>query len=402
MHPASPELGRLLARKPVALLMELLNGDGAETRIVGGAVRNILLDLTATDIDLTTSLKPDEVMARAAKAGIKTVPTGLKHGTVTLVLDKTPFEVTTLRRDVETDGRHAVVAFADSFEEDAVRRDFTINQLSLSVDGTVHDYAGGLADLAARKIRFIGDARRRITEDYLRILRFFRFHAAYGAGPLDAEALQACDELKGGMARLSAERIWSELKRLLAAQGAPHVMRAFVGGRIWQAMAGHVVADLPAFEAAATTFPRSDSVARLAALAVRTADDVAALDARLKFAAHERKRLADVAQLLEKWPAPEALNERALRLASLNFGPQAVHDALCVWSAALGEAQARAFADVQPPPNPFMGREVLALGVPAGPDVGRIIQHATEMWADLGFAEDPALRAQCLQRAASG
>ena len=401
--PGAPHaFDELLARPQVALLMGLLNGGGAETRIVGGAVRNILMGLATTDVDFTTSLRPDEVMERAAKAGIKAVPTGLAHGTVTLVVGKTPFEVTTLRRDVETDGRHAIVAFADSFGEDALRRDFTINQLSLSPDGKVHDHAGGLADLASRKVRYIGDAHRRITEDYLRIMRFFRFYAAYGAGALDADGLSACEALKGGMARLSSERIWLELKKLLAAKGAADVVPVFVRSGIWQAAVGDMAAQLAAFHAAVATFPHCDAVARLAALAVRTAGDVRALDLKLKFGGLERKRLEDVAALLADWPGPDGLDDRAVRLASLQTGAQAVHDALCVLAGALGAGRAQAFATLPVPALPFKGKDVLALGVPAGPEIGAIIQRATEHWADLGFPDDAVLQAKCLRQAASG
>ncbi len=394
--------GELLGRPPVALLMKLLNGSGSETRIVGGAIRNTLLGLPATDIDFTTSLKPDEVMLRAASAGLKAVPTGIAHGTVTLVVAKTPFEVTTLRRDVETDGRHAVVAFADTFEEDAVRRDFTINQLSLSPDGKVHDYAGGLADLANRKVRFIGDAHRRIAEDYLRIMRFFRFHAAYGVGALDADGLQACEALKGGMARLSSERIWLELKKLLIADGAAGVVPVFVDSGIWHAALGDPAAHMPAFRAAVAAFPYCDAVARLAALGVRTAENVRALDLRLKFASSERKRLEDVAALLARWPQQGDPDDRAIRLASLDRGAQAVLDTLGALSGTLGHGRMKALAALPLPVMPFKGKDVLALGVPPGPDVGAIIQRATECWADLGFPDDPVLQSQCLRQAASG
>ena len=408
MQGVPEHLGELLARPKVALLMGLLNDDGAETRIVGGAVRNILLGLATTDIDFTTSLKPDEVMARAAKAGIKTVPTGIAHGTVTLVVGKTPFEVTTLRHDVQTDGRHAIVAFADTFEEDAIRRDFTINQLSLSLDGKVHDYAGGLADLAIRKLRFIGDAQRRISEDYLRIMRFFRFHAVYGRGAVDADGLKACAALKGGMARLSSERIWLELKKLLVADGAADIMPVFVESGIWQAASGDVAAHVPAFHAALAAFPQGDALARLAALGVRTAEDVRALDLKLKFGGQERKRLEDVAALLAKWSGPGelalsgGLDDRAVRLAGLQTGAQAVLDALGVITGPLGAGPAQAFAALTVPVMPFKGKDVLALGVSAGPAVGAIIQRATMLWADLGFPDDPVLQARCLASAMPG
>src|SRR6267154_3374978 len=174
-----------LSSGPTSRVLQLLNDNGEEARVVGGAVRNALLDIPTGDIDIATTAVPDEVVRRAKLAGIKSVPTGIEHGTVTLVVDAHPFEVTTLREDTETFGRKAKVAFGRNWERDAQRRDFTINGLSVDADGRVHDHVGGLADIAARCVRFIGDASQRIAEDYLRILRFFRMHAAYGAGEPD-------------------------------------------------------------------------------------------------------------------------------------------------------------------------------------------------------------------------
>src|SRR3954447_3045921 len=178
-----------LASGPAARVLGLLNGDGEEARVVGGAVRNALLDIPIGDLDIATTALPDEVIRRAKAAGIKSVPTGLEHGTVTLVIAGHPFEITTLREDVETFGRRARVAFGRDWVRDAERRDFTINGLSVSSDGIVHDYVGGLADIAARRVRFIGEPDQRISEDYLRILRFFRMHAAFAAGEPDRDGL---------------------------------------------------------------------------------------------------------------------------------------------------------------------------------------------------------------------
>ena len=177
---------------PAARVLGLLNGDGAEARVVGGAVRNALLGVPIGEIDIATTALPAEVIRRAKAAGIKSVPTGIDHGTVTLVVDAQPFEVTTLREDVETFGRKAKVAFGTDWARDAERRDFTINGLSAGADGVVHDYVGGLEDIADHRVRFIGDPNLRISEDYLRILRFFRIHAAYGAGEPDREGYLAC------------------------------------------------------------------------------------------------------------------------------------------------------------------------------------------------------------------
>src|ERR1700682_3397025 len=184
---------------PTARVLELLNGNGEEARVVGGAVRNALLKIPTGDIDIATTAIPDEVIRRAKAAGIKSVPTGIEHGTVTLVVDAQPFEVTTLREDTETFGRKAKVAFGRDWRRDAERRDFTINALSVTADGTVHDYVGGLDDLATRRVRFIGDPSTRIAEDYCRILRFFRIHASYGEGAFDREALVACIKGRAGL-----------------------------------------------------------------------------------------------------------------------------------------------------------------------------------------------------------
>src|SRR5262245_13249751 len=197
----------------LAPLLAVLDRDGEEARVVGGAVRNALLGEPLGDIDIATTALPQEVVRRVEAAGLKAVPTGIAHGTITVVADSHPFEVTTLRQDIETDGRRAKVAFGRDWRRDAERRDFPINALFLSRDGTVHDYVGGLADIPARHVRFIGDAATRIAEDYLRILRFFRFHAAYGLpGPPDAAGLHACIRARGGLETLSRERVRMEIR----------------------------------------------------------------------------------------------------------------------------------------------------------------------------------------------
>ena len=203
-----------------ARVLGLLNGDGEEARAVGGAVRNALMKLPVGEVDIATTAVPDEVIRRARAAGIKSVPTGIDHGTVTLVVDSKPFEVTTLREDTETFGRHAKVSFGRDWIGDANRRDFTINALSVGPDGVVHDYVGGLADVAARRVRFIGEASKRIAEDYLRILRFFRIHAAFGAGEVDRTGYLACIGGRAGLATLSAERMRMEMLKLVVADGA--------------------------------------------------------------------------------------------------------------------------------------------------------------------------------------
>ena len=206
-----------LKDKLLQRLLAVLAADGEAARVVGGAVRNTLLGQEVSDIDIATTCLPEETLRRATDAGFKVAPTGIDHGTITVIADGRPFEVTTLRADVETDGRHAEVAYGRDWQVDANRRDFTINALYVEAVGTIVDLVGGLADIESRTLRFIGDPEQRIREDYLRILRFFRFFAWYGKGRPESEGLKACARLKDGLTRLSSERIWSELKKLLAA-----------------------------------------------------------------------------------------------------------------------------------------------------------------------------------------
>src|ERR1700730_1407666 len=215
---------------PGGRVLTLLDRDGEEARVVGGAVRNALLDLPIGDVDIATTALPEEVTRRAKAAGIKSVPTGIEHGTVTLVVDAHAFEVTTLREDTETFGRKAKVAFGRDWVRDAERRDFTINGLSVDAAGVVHDHVGGLDDILAKRVSFIAHPDRRIAEDYLRILRFFRIHAAYGAGEPDRNGYLACIRLRAGLATLSAERLRMEMLKLVIADGAAGAVAAMADG----------------------------------------------------------------------------------------------------------------------------------------------------------------------------
>src|SRR5262245_52645555 len=281
--------------------MTALNADGEEARVVGGAVRNALMGEPLGDIDLATTAVPDEVMRRASAAGFKPVPTGIEHGTVTVVIDSRPFEVTTLREDVETFGRHASVRFGRDWRKDAERRDFTMNALSASTDGAVHDYVGGLDDLRMRRVRFIGEPAARIAEDYLRILRFFRFHAAYGHGAPDRAGVKACIEGRAGLAQLSRERVRMEMLKLLLARYASGALTTMSdAGLLLQVLGG--VADLAAFErmtkieAALRLSP--DPVRRLGALAARIHEDAERLQQRLRLSNAEFERLTSMG---ERW-----------------------------------------------------------------------------------------------------
>ncbi|MCJ9734736.1 CCA tRNA nucleotidyltransferase, partial [Bradyrhizobium sp. PRIMUS42] len=244
---AKPIFAPILADAPwlisggTARVLQLLNADGEEARVVGGAVRNALLGLKPGDIDIATTARPEEVMRRAKAAGIKSVPTGIDHGTITLVIDSHPYEVTTLREDTETFGRKAKVAFGRDWVKDAERRDFTMNGLSVDAAGVVYDHVGGIADAKARRVRFIGDPDQRIAEDYLRILRFFRIHAAFGAGEPDRDGYLACIRGRAGLASLSAERVRMEMLKLLVTSGASAAALAMAEGGLLQALTGGVV-----------------------------------------------------------------------------------------------------------------------------------------------------------------
>src|SRR6202012_5818173 len=275
-------------------VLALLGGEGSEARVIGGAVRNALLGAPIGEIDIATTALPAEVIRRAKVAGIKRVPTGIDHGTVTLVVDAQPFEVTTLRKDVETFGRKAKVAFGTDWARDAERRDFTINGLSAGTDGVVHDYVGGLEDIAVHRVRFIGDPNLRISEDYLRILRFFRIHAAYGAGEPDRAGYLACIGGRAGLANLSAERIRVEMLKLMMADGAAGAVNAMVEGGLSLPIFGGVAyvgpfAALISIEHALGLSP--DPIRRLGALAVAVTEDARRVASRLRLTNAETRGL---------------------------------------------------------------------------------------------------------------
>ncbi|HYF55600.1 MAG TPA: CCA tRNA nucleotidyltransferase [Salinarimonas sp.] len=378
-------LARLVARARVARLLAALNRDGEEARVIGGAVRNTLLGRAVTDVDITTTAPPERTTALAEAAGFKAVPTGIEHGTVTVIVRGEPFEVTTLREDVETDGRHARVRFGRSFEADARRRDFTINALSLSADGTLHDPVGGLADLAARRVRFIGDPARRIAEDYLRVLRFFRFHAEYGEGPLDPGGLAAAIRAQGALARLSRERVRAEILKLVAARRAPAVVAEVATAGIVARVLG--VVGEPGRLARAG---RGDPVRALAAYAVLVEEDAERLAERLRLSNAEAARLGAFARALAALRAPDPpLDEAAIRRVAALHGPGALADALAALAgeprpALTPEAEAAAarFAsgDEPAPALPLRGGDLTARGVPAGPRIGALMGEARALW----------------------
>src|SRR5258705_8928133 len=279
---------------PAVRVLELLNGNGEEARGVGGAVRNALLKIPTGDIDIATTALPDEVIRRAKAAGIKSVPTGIDHGTVTLVVDAQPFEVTTLREDTETFGRKAKVAFGRDWIRDAERRDFTINGLSVDGGRVVHDYVGGLDDIAAKRVRFIRDPDRRIAEDYLRILRFFLLLSAFGAGDPDREGYLACIRARAGLASLSAERMRMEMLKLMVAEGAAVAIAAMADGGLLLLIFSGVASTVPLsamISAERMLSLKPDAIRRLAALAVAVTEDAKRVATRLRLTNAEAKAL---------------------------------------------------------------------------------------------------------------
>ena len=405
-HPAIPSLAGapwLTAPETRAVLFALEAG-GFAARIVGGAVRNALLDTPVKDIDIATTAAPSDVIRLAGDAGLRAVATGIAHGTVTVVAHHRPFEVTTLRRDVETDGRHARVSFTADWAEDAQRRDFTINALYCDADGTVHDPLGGYADLAARRVRFIGRAEDRIREDYLRILRFFRFTAEYAAGAPDPDGLAACVALADGLGQLSAERIRAELLRLLAAPRAADVMEVMAERGLVQPLLGAdgEVAALRRLVAIESGLGQeADPLLRLAVLTGR-GRTLAALGTRLRLSNAESERLA---RLVLPDPAFDpAADERQARIFLYRFGPDVFRDGVCFAWAESGAAadDARWRTRLQLPDRwsvprlPVRGADLLDRGLAKGPAIGRIVRAFEEWWIAEDFPSDAPRLAKAL------
>lgn len=384
------EVARFLAQPVLARLLSALDGDGEETRVVGGAVRNLLLGEPASDIDLATTALPQETTRRGKAAGFKAVPTGIEHGTVTLVAEDESFEVTTLRRDVETDGRRAKVVFGRDFVADALRRDFTINALGLSRDGMLHDYCGGLDDLAGRRVRFIGDGATRIREDYLRILRFFRFHARYGVGEPDAEGLRACIAGRAGLAGLSRERVRAELLKLLVAPGVVATIGAMAGAGLIMPVIGGVP-HLSRFAAVAEDDGEGVHPAfRLAALAVSVGEDALRLRERLRLSNEEFDRIERIARALEGLGGLAELPAiAALRHVAYGTGSDAAAAALVLLNASAGgedrDSVQQLIAELgRTPPFLLTGKDVVGRGIAPGPSVGQVLEAARRGWIEAG------------------
>ncbi|MEQ8355121.1 MAG: CCA tRNA nucleotidyltransferase [Kiloniellaceae bacterium] len=392
---------------------------GAEIRFVGGCVRDALAGRPVKDVDLATPDTPETVTTLLRAAGIKAVPTGLDHGTVTAVAGRRPFEITTLREDVETDGRHAKVAYTDDWQADAARRDLTFNAMSCSPDGRLYDPFGGRADLAAGRVRFVGNPRERIREDYLRLLRFFRFQAYFGRVPPDAETLAVAREEAPHLGGLSGERVRAELLRLLAAPDPLPVLDLMAGDDIL----GAVLPDLAGTAALrcllALELEESEApLLRLGALLAPSAEVAEAAAGRLRFSNAEKadlvmlgdpqQVLGESAAVLTKGYGDPAVRH-ALAIALHRAGPAQVRNALVVAYARLAasdrDAEAAAGAGLEtalaiagawrPRRFPLTGGDVLDLGFTAGPDVGSLLRAVEDWWLDEDFLPG---RDACLAR----
>jgi len=383
---------------PPARVLKLLTGGGEEARVVGGAVRNALLKIPIGDIDIATTAVPEEVIRRATAAGIKSVPTGVEHGTVTLVIDSHPFEVTTLREDTETFGRKAKVAFGRDWIRDAERRDFTINGLSVDAEGRVHDYVGGLDDIAAKRVRFIGDPNKRISEDFLRILRFFRIHAAYGAGEPDRSGYLACINARAGLATLSAERVRLEMLKLMVADGAAVAVAAMVEGGLLLPIFGGVAYTGPfeamiSIERALRLIP--DPVRRLAALAVAVTEDAKRVSSRLRLTNVEAKALDSMGH---RWWRLARMDEATARRRLYRLGEHRYRDRLLLaWARSGEDSEASAWRELATLPErwsapkfPLKAADFISRGIGQGPQLGRALGSAEDAWLAAGFPLDQA------------
>ncbi len=374
-----------MEREDIAELVAALGAD--QCRYVGGCVRDALMGHEAHDIDLATRHHPSEVVRILTAAGIRTVPTGLEHGTVTAVLDGGPVEVTTLRRDVETDGRRATVAFADAWEDDAARRDFTINALyAHPVTHEVSDYFGGMEDLAARRVRFIGDARQRIREDHLRILRYFRFHARFGSEPPNAEAIEACRELAATLKGLSRERVGWELQNLLALPDPSSTVARMADLGVLAVVlpeSGAVQVDrlarLVTAERESKVAP--DSIRRLAALLPPDPALAEQVASRLRLSNAQKKRIVQDA-------GRENADRADARALAYRLGIDVARDRLLLCGAQVGELDGW-----EVPQLPIKGGDIVAAGVGAGPDVARALRRIEDRWIAEGFPDESRTRA---------
>ena len=388
-----------MTEPPTLAVLATLRAGGVEARFVGGSVRDALLGRPIGDIDLATPAQPQRIIELLEEAGIKVVPTGLDHGTVTAVAGAPPrrFEITTLRRDVETYGRRARVAFDADWAVDAARRDFTINAIFLDPDGTIYDPVGGLADLRARRVRFVGDPAARISEDVLRLLRYYRFEARFGTGAGDPNARAACRAAANRLPTLSAERIVQELIKLLEARDPMAAVEMMQQDCVLAAILPEA-RRLDRLGVMIAIEPEADPLRRLAALIDVDAAGAVAVADRLRFSNAWRDRLRGLAA---PWPLDPRVDEPAQRRSLYRLGAGRHRDLLLLLAAEgelsssrLGELLAAA-RDWSPPVFPLSGDDLRALGIPQGPRLGRLLDAVHEWWQAGGFTAD---RLACLNR----
>ncbi len=368
-------------------------------RFVGGCVRNAILNEPVGDIDIATQLAPKAVQAALKSAGIKSVPTGIEHGTITAVVDGQPFEITSLRKDVETDGRRAVIAFTDDWAEDAIRRDFTVNALYADADGNIYDPTGeGLDDIKSRRFRFVGNGDERVREDYLRILRYFRFLAWYAADQkIDAEALRACRENRAGLKSLSAERVWSEIKKILRAPEPARVVQIMLTNDILQIILPEAsnAEGLSLMQALENQVGlAADPLLRLMAMSGRDEFAMAGLAKRLKLANLEKARILSWAGNQVAF-APD-MGERSFKQGIYASTPQTAYDRMVVRAAgqtdpiiaATWVKKAKWALDWSIPEFPLKGRDLQKAGINDGPEMGKVLRALKELWIRSGFEAD--------------
>lgn len=387
-----------LRSEPIQTLFDLLEGAGGEAMVAGGAVRNSLMGLSVRDVDVATTLLPHDVIASVEAGGHKAVPTGIEHGTVTVVVSGASFEVTTLRQDIETNGRHAVVRFGTDWTEDAKRRDLTINALYCDRNGRIFDFVDGFGDIRSGVVRFIGQADERISEDALRILRFFRFFAWYGSGRPDEQGLKACSAARDKLSGLSAERVWAELKKLL---GAANPGRAL----LWMRTTSILTALLPETEKwGIDSIPglielerargwEPDALLRLMAMTRPHEESISSLSDRLSLSNRERERLVH-------WAVSTAPNSEtafgelekllyrgrqqgivdAMKLGAVHLANRDNRDAAEEMIALIEHAQ-----DWQKPVFPVSGKDLQGVGIKPGPEMGSLLKSLEERWIDSGF-----------------
>lgn len=373
-------------------VMAALSADGAVARFVGGCVRDAVLGRPVKDVDIATTERPDTVVELLARAGLRAIPTGIAHGTVTAVAGASHFEITTLRHDVETFGRHARVAFTDDWRADADRRDFTMNAMFCDADGTLYDPAGGLDDLRAGRVRFVGNARARIQEDVLRLLRFFRFFAWYGSGPPDESALAACAEFAPSLPDLSAERVWAETSRILLAPDPAPVVEMMAEKDVLDHLLPRATA--PARLATLVRLENefdhpADAIRRLAAILEGDRATAIELGGTLRLSRKESGRLGDI--LAYRGQTNPRMGIRDQRAMIYRIGADLFRDFVLIDGSDDGDDRSelwRTADDWSPVSFPLKGVDVLALGVPKGPETGRYLTAVENWWIAENFRPD--------------